>query len=250
MKRLLGLVIVGLLAAGIVSATARRGQLVEPSRGTTTSTSSGGPAVETVVVPPPGQVIVTGPLDALDATGATGPALGLPMTLTVDTRGAGGARIQGVEVDGRPSTIVWDGGRPFAFSGTGGIVLGAAQLSVRKLTVSWLIDGDARPLLPGTYISPTSVAVGREGLAEPHDGVTFTATRGATIESHGGVRAARDARTQLHIDGPGTVTLAGQFTVRTHDGTSAARRIVSTDGPYAIDIGPEGVRAILQGRIS
>lgn len=230
--RLLGLVVGALFLAGVVAVATHSPVPVESGRQTTSTTARVEPA--TSVVPAAGQLLVRGNVTALRAHGATGPPMLVPVILQVG-RGQGGARIEGVTVDGAPATVVWDGGRPLQLEGAGAIEPRPTDdVTLVPHGLSWLLDGAARPLQPGHYKTPTSVAVGSSGLAEPHDGVEFDAGPGATIQTHGGVRVDQTLDS-VHLVGPGTVTINGHLTIETRDGTAPAT-VAHGDGPFVVDL--------------
>ena len=131
---LLGVIIAAVLAGAVATAVAEHGRR--------------DPIVETVihdtVVLPEGQAEVHGSLTAMVADDATGPPLTIP--LDVDH---GGATIEGALVDGKRTTIVWDGGRPFHLRGSGSIDLGPTHVELGIGALFWPIDG-VRALSPGT----------------------------------------------------------------------------------------------------
>ena len=235
------MVVGALLVAGVVIAATHSPVPVEPG------VMDGRPAttvVATSIVPAAGQAVVSGTVTTFRAHGATGPPIVVPVTLQV-ARGQGGARIEGVQVDGSAATIVWDGGRPFELQGSSGPSSGKQgagaidagptdDVTLLPHGLSWLLDGAARPLRTGEYKTPTSVAVGTTGLAEPHDGVVFVAGATATIQTHGGVHVEQTLDS-AHLVGPGSVTITGHFTVRTANGTQTAT-VARGDGPFVVDL--------------
>jgi hypothetical protein len=186
-----------------------------------------------VVVLPVDQAEVGGTLARLEADDAVGPALSLP--LTVET---GRATVEGALVDGRRTTVVWDGGRPLVLTGTGAIDLGPTRVVVDGGTTTWPLDDGIRLLQPGEYRIDTPVAVGDEGLAEPLDGVAFSADDDTTIETTGITVSV--PTTALHLEGPGTLTLEGDLVVRTRAGERRATRLVLAEGPFVVDLEPDG----------
>lgn len=191
-------------------------------------------SVREVVVLPVGQAEVSGTVTRLDATGANGPAIALPLTVPTGT-----AVIEGAVVSGGRSTIVWDGGRPLRLDGTGGIDPGPTAIHVEGGTVTWPLDDGIRVLLPGDYVIDTPVAVGTSGLAGPRDGVSFGADEETTLETVGwSVSLPMGA---LQLEGPGGLVLEGDLTVRTRDREQRARRLALAEGPYVVDLAPGGV---------
>jgi hypothetical protein len=189
--------------------------------------------IREVVVLPVDQAEISGTLARLEAEDAVGPAIPLP--LTVET---GRATIEGAVVDGRRTAVVWDGGRPLVLTGTGAVDLGPTRVIVEGGTTTWPLDDGVRLLLPGEYRIDTPVAVGDEGLAEPRDGVAFTADGDTTMETTG--IAVSLPTGALHLEGPGTLTLEGDLVVRTRAGERTASRLLLAEGPFVVDLEPGG----------
>jgi hypothetical protein len=192
----------------------------------------------------------------LTATNATSLPLKPPFTITVTARGQGGASITGVQVAGRTAAISWLPGQPLPVSGSGTLDLQGAPVAVDANGINWTLDGAAR-LLNGRFSLGAPVAVGTAGVAQPVPSVSFTAGPNSTIETTGTAVAHLPAAS-LHLEGPGRVTLRGQFTVRSASGTRKATSIILGEAPksysYAIDLvrvagGYTVTEAILQGPI-
>lgn len=205
--------------------------------------------VRDVQVLPENQIKLDGTLGRLTGGDAVGPPLRPPLQFPAGGR----ATIEDALVDGQRSTIVWDGGRPFVLDGSGGIDLGPVRVSVeRDGSASWALSDGVRSILAGTYQLRTPVAVGRGGLASSRDQVTFTADDQTTIETKG--VATGTPPSPLHLEGPGTLTLDGTFTMRTRDGTRTVTHLEFGPGPFVVDltlIAGGGVRlvATLQGEV-
>ena len=191
---------------------------------------------DTVVVPPAGEAEISGTVEAATAEHAIAPVLPLPLDVPA-APGRTGITIEGAIVDGSPTTIVWDGGRPFTLTGTGGIGLGPTRVDIGSDGVNWPLDGEPRGLVPGTYTVDAPVAVGQGGLASPLDTVTFTADERTTLSTRGGV-AVRTAPAPLRLEGPGSVTLRGAFTVRTAEGERESSLVRFGPGPFVVDLVP------------
>lgn len=191
------------------------------------------PVVETVihdtVVEPNGQAQVHGMLTGLVADDAIGPPLSIPLDLE-----HGGATIEGAIVDGKRTTIVWDGGRPFRLRGSGSIDLGPTHVELGVGALFWPIDG-IRVLAPGTYSIDTPVAIGSGGLARPADAVSFTADGDTTIDTNGDATVVRGLA-PLHLEGPGSVKLEGTFTITTRDGTVTRHHLAFGPGSFLLDL--------------
>jgi len=182
----------------------------------------------------PGQTEVTGTLTLLKADAAVpSEPLALPVAIT-----GGGATVANAVVGGKPSTIVWDGGRPLNITGAGTIDLAGAAVEVDGGGVRWFLDGAPRAFAPGTYRIATPVAVGTTGLARPRDNVEFTASATTAIATRGNARLQRPLA-PMTLEGPGTVRLEGTLRVRTpDDDDAAAPRTVTLQGAYRITVTP------------
>lgn len=214
---------------------------------TTTTTVDLGPA------PAPGQVFVRGTVDRLTAEGAQVAPIATPFTLTALERGVGKVTIENALVDGRRTTIAWDGGAPLPITGAGGSIdLAGSKVDVDPTGSIWAVDG-GRPLKPGTYRAGASVAVGVGGLARPRDAVAFTADARTVVNGKGGV-TLKVAPARLELTGPGKVVGAGQFQIRDQTSRTPAARFQFGDGPYTVVIDPVNGRlefdAILQGPLT
>jgi hypothetical protein len=185
--------------------------------------------VHTTVVLPEGQAEVRGTVDGFKADDATGPALSVPLEIE-----HGGATIEDALIEGRRSTIVWDGGRPLRLRGSGAIDLGPTHVEMGVGALLWPIDG-VRALAPGTYRIDTPVAVGSGGLARPRDTVDFTADDSTTIDTTGGANVIRGLDA-LHLEGPGSITLDGSFTIETREGTVTRSHLTFGPGSFVFDL--------------
>ena len=216
---LLGVVIAAVLAGGLATVVAEHDR--------------GEPDVETVihetVVPPKGQAEVHGSLTGLVADDANAPPLSIPLDIE-----HGGATIEGAIVDGKRTTIVWDGGRPFRLRGSGTIDLGPTHVELGVGALFWPIDG-IRVLSPGAYRIETPVAVGSGGLARPADTVSFTADEDTTIDTTGNATVVRGIG-PLHLEGPGSVKLDGTFTVTTREGSVTRHHLEFGPGSFIVDL--------------
>jgi hypothetical protein len=204
--------------------------------------------IRDVHVLPERQIKLDGTLTRLAGGDVIGPPLHAPLQFPA----GGGATIEDALVDGRRATIVWDGGRPFVLEGDGGIDLGPVRMAVEADgTSTWALSDGVRSLLEGTYQLRTPVAVGRGGLAQPRDQVTFTADNETTIETTG--VAAGSPAGPLHLEGPGTLILDGAFTMRSREGTRKVTHLEFGPGSFVVGLspGPGGVHlvATLQGEV-
>lgn len=213
----------------------------------TTTTIDLGPA------PAPGQVFVKGTFDRLSFERAQAPAVPTPFTLTAVERGVGKVTIENALVDGKRTTIAWDGGAPLPISGDGGSIdLAGAKVDVDATGSTWAVDG-GKLLKPGAYRAGATVAVGEGGLARPRDSVAFTADSRTVVNGRGGV-ALKVAPAHQELKGPGKIVGTGQFQIRDQTSRTPATRIQFGEGPYTVVINPVDGRleidAILQGPIA
>jgi hypothetical protein len=203
----------------------------------------------------PGQTEVTGTLTRLVARDAAADPIPAPFTIVPAQVGVTRAIIGNALVDGRPSTISWDGGRPLPISGKGALELGAAQLTADGAGLTWALEGEPRAFAPGTYRANFTVAVGSGGIASVREGASFTATADTALEVTKGSAFIRlpPAAVRLEAAASTTATLEGSLTLRTADGSRAARRVTLGAGLYDVTLTPTAggftVRAVLQGPV-
>jgi hypothetical protein len=173
-----------------------------------------------------------------------------PLTISSDRGLGNGGEVTGVEVGGKASSIVWDGGRPFVLSSGPGLQLDPVTVElVQGQLLCGLADG-AHTLKPGDYQLDTPVAVGGSGIATPHESVAFTA------DAHSLFRGEGDAALQLSKDdshtfkGPGLVHLVGQLVITTEQGDQPAGSLDLSQGPYELTFSPtEGGGWTVSGRV-
>ena len=198
-------------------------------------------SIRDVTVLPRGLSKVQGTVTALHGIDVTAPALRTPLEFPAGA----GATIEGALIGGKRATIVWDGGRPLVLQGGGGLDLGPTRLEVDSLgAATWPLDDGVRVMLKGHYVIRTPVAVGSGGLAQARDQVEFDADDVTTIETRG--VTVRTGPGPLHLEGPGSITLDGDFTVETKEGTRQEGHLELTDGNFIVDLEPtpEGLRVI------
>lgn len=194
-------------------------------------------------VPGPGQVRVRGTVSAVHLEGAVLDPRRVPTPLTiVSDRGFGnGGELTGVVVDGKPSTVVWDGGRPFALVTGGAIVLGPVVADLAPDGLHLVLGGGAHELMPGTYRLDTPVAVGSSGIATPRDNVVFEATTRSLFEAHGDAGIVLGPDAPRHLVGPGRVVLAGALELTDAAGTRAASGLSVDQAAFDLTLTPDGV---------
>ena len=220
------------------------------------SPSDGGGSTTTLapeIVPAPGQALLTGTVTSLSADNAVGPALTPPFTITIPVRGAGSADITGAQVGGQDVEIYWYGGQPLPVRGTGQLEINGAAVAIDASGTTWMLDGAARSLAPGTYFMASPVAYGTSGLANPVQTLSFSTGDQATMVTTGGAQI-HQAPASLHLEGPGSVSLQGTFQMQTDTGTRAVHTVDFGPGSYDIDLTPiaggDTIKATLQGAIS
>jgi hypothetical protein len=204
-------------------------------------------------VPAAGQAFVTGTLTSLSADNAVGAPLQPPFTITIASRGQGNADITGVSVAGQDVEIFWYGGQPLPVSGTGGLAIDGGPVKVDGTGITWMLDGAPRSLTTGHFNLGAPVAVGTSGLATPRQSIAFDAGDRSTIETTGKAQV-HQAPAAVHLTGPGSVTLHGDFQVQTATATRRAQAVVFGPGSYSVDLTPSGgadtINATLQGPVS
>jgi hypothetical protein len=218
---LVGVLVAAVLTGGVTVA------LTDGERGRTIET-----VIRDTVVLPEGQAEVTGTVTGFVADDANGPPLSIPLEIAT-----GRATIDGALVDGRRSSIVWDGGRPLRLRGEGAVDLGPTHVEMGVGALFWPIDG-IRVLAPGSYRIDTPVAVGAGGLAHPEDAVSFTADGETTIETAEAASVVRGLG-QLHLEGPGSLRADGAFTIKTRDGTATRTHLEFGPGSFVFDLAPD-----------
>jgi hypothetical protein len=258
-KRVLAVLVVGLLGGGVAAAAVRkfapesnlpRRVSCYPSPCTTLP-----PVTETVIVPAAGQTLVSGTVQSFSADGAIGDPIPTPFTINAVERGAqSSATVNNAIVGGKRKTIYWDAGTPLPMSGDGALDLGPAHVDADAKGVTWTLAGDARIFKPGHYRITSPVAIGSGGLGTPSDsGVEFTADDKTYLQTTPGVVVHFDSPT-LKVDGPGTLRLTGNFTLRTASGTRTATTLTMAAGPFRVTLAPGAggvtVTATLQGPVT
>jgi hypothetical protein len=210
--------------------------------------TSTAPPVE--IVPGAGQTFVGGTATSLIADNAIGPALQPPFTITIPSRGQGSADITGVAVGGKNVEIYWYGGQPLPVSGTGQLAIDGGALTVDASGLTWMLDGAPRSLTSGHFNLGAPVAVGSGGLAEPHQSIAFDAGAASTVQTTGKAQVHLPPTT-VHLSGPGSVTIRGDFQVQTSTGTRHATAVKFGPGSYEVDLTPvaggDTIHATLQG---
>ena len=159
-----------------------------------------------------------------------------PFTIVV-ARGAGHASLEGVIVDGRRTTIFWDGGQPFTVTGGVGLSLGVAHVTATPSGVRWALDAHQHTFLAGLYHTTATVAVGAGGLATPRDGLDFFGNAQTVLTTSGGAFIGLPPR-GLHLLGPGSLSLVGRFSVHTAGSTRETTDLGFGPGPFDVTLRP------------
>jgi hypothetical protein len=173
-----------------------------------------------------------------------------PLTLVSEPGFGNGGELTGVTVEGRESTIVWDGGRPFELTSGPGLVPDPSTVDLAEDGLRVSLGDGAHSLEPGTYRLDTPVAVGDRGVATPRDSVTFVAGDDAQFEGKGDTALVLAAPEGQGFTGPGTVHLEGQLLVDHGESVQEATSLDLEDQPFELVLtGYEGGRWTVSGRI-
>jgi hypothetical protein len=250
MRQFLAVLVVATLGGGIAAVVVRK---ASPETKIVHTEPTQPPVVVTNIVPAPGQSLVSGKVAAFTSDDAVAEPIRTPFTINAVERGARShATIEGALIGGSRKTVYWDAGTPLPISGGGGALdLGPAHVDVSPTGVTWTLAGAARAFTPGKYHVGSPIAIGSGGLATSHDeGTDFTADDHTVLTTTPGVVLHLDSPTLL-LDGPGSLQMTGQFTVRNSGGQRAATSIVFGPGPFRIAFNPAPggltVTATLQG---
>jgi hypothetical protein len=205
------------------------------------------------IVPGANQTFISGTITSLSSSNAEGPALTPPFTITIPVRGQGSADLTGVSVGGHSVEIYWYGGQPLPVSGTGQLMISGGTVSVNASGITWVLDGAARTLTPGHYHLGAPVAVGTSGIATPEQNISFDAGADSTMETTGHAQVHL-APADLHLTGPGSLTMAGTLQVQTPAATRPAGSVTFGPGAYDVTLTPttggDTIKATLQGPVT
>jgi hypothetical protein len=173
-----------------------------------------------------------------------------PLTISSDRGFGNGGELTGVEVAGKPSSVVWDGGRPFVLSSGPGLRFDPGIVDLVDGQVSLGLQGGVATILEGSYQLDTPVAVGAAGIATPRESVAFTAGTGARFEAHGDSALELTGDAQHTFTGPGLVHLEGTLEVTTENREQSATTLDLSNGPYELTLSPtEGGGWTISGRV-
>jgi hypothetical protein len=190
----------------------------------------------------PGLVTVAGTVTALHLEGAVLDPRTVPTPLTLSSeRGFGnGAEVTGVDVAGKPSVIVWDGGRPFVLASGPGVVLDPVVVDLGPDGVRLALGDSAHALQPGSYQLNTPVAVGGASTTPTEaDAVAFTAGPNTLLEAKGDTALVfPHTGGPVHLKGPGVVHLGGTLTVTRGGKHASATTLDLGNGPFDLIFTP------------
>lgn len=202
----------------------------------------------------PNQAEISGVVIALAAEAAVADPVPTPFTVQAAQPGRTRAVISSAVIGGRRQSISWDGGRPLPIAGSGALELGVAALDVTPDGIRWSLDGQPRSLLPGSYSTTFTVAVGAEGLGTPRDGARWEADPMTVLRTREGAFIALPPRPlSIQAGGQSTLSIEGNLVIRTHEGSRRVSSLQFGPGLYTVDLTPaEGgyrVSALLQGPV-
>jgi hypothetical protein len=163
-----------------------------------------------------------------------------PLTITSERGFGNGGELTTVQVDGKPSTIVWDGGRPFNLASGGVLRLDPVNVALVPAGLQAVLGHRNHALTPGTYRLDTPVAVGQEGIATPRDGVTFEAIEGSLFEARGDASVLFGPDAPHRFVGPGRVLLGGTLQIVDADGTRSAPSLKGDPAAFDLTFTPDG----------
>jgi hypothetical protein len=173
-----------------------------------------------------------------------------PLTISSDRGLGNGGEVTGVEVNGKPSSIVWDGGRPFALTSGPGLRLDPVTVDLVQGQLRCGLADGAHALEPGDYQLDTPVAVGGSGIATPRDSVAFTAGPRSLLRGEGDAALVMSKDDSHTFTGPGLVHLVGQLVITTETGDQSTTSLDLRQGPFELTFAPtEGGGWTVSGRV-
>ena len=187
-----------------------------------------------------GDLDVSGSITAIHLEGAVLDPRQVPTPLTISSnRGLGnGGELVGVTVSGKPSSVVWDGGRPFVLSSGPGLMLDPLTVDLADGDVRCGLGGGSHTLRPGAYQLDTPVAVGGSGIATSRESVAFEAGAAARFEGHGDAALVLSKDGSHTFTGPGLVHLEGDLIVARLEGAQAASSLDLRSGAFELTLSP------------
>ncbi|MGQ0433048.1 MAG: hypothetical protein ACT452_11660 [Microthrixaceae bacterium] len=211
-------------------------QTIERSDGESTAGST------STVVPGHGELRVEGTVTALHLKGALPDPreVALPLTVTAERGFGNGGELTAVLVDGRSSTIVWDGGRPFVLAAGDGLIPDPTVVDLLPNGVRLSLGGVTHRLASGTYRLDTPVAVGTSGVATPRDSVTFEASAESRFEAHGDANLVLGREQARRVIGVGRVELTGSLDLTHRSGTRPTTALTVDRAAFDLTLTPIG----------
>lgn len=177
--------------------------------------------------PPEGQLRVHGTVTAVHLEGAVldPREVATPLTIVAERGLGNGGELTGVIVEGRPASVVWDGGRPFVLASGGALMLDPVVVDLTPDGLRLGLAGTPHGLAPGTYRLDTPVAVGTVGVAAARDSVTFEADGSSAFEGRGDAALVLPPAGPRRLLGPGSVRLEGALELTDAAGTRTRTRL-------------------------
>lgn len=194
------------------------------------------------VVPGPGELRVEGTVTAVHLEGALPDPreVALPLTVAAERGFGNGGELTAVLVDGRSSTIVWDGGRPFVLASGDSFVPDPTVVDLLPSGVRLALGGVTHRLTPGTYRLDTPVAVGTSGVATPRDSVTFEALAESRFEARGDANLVLGREQARRVVGLGRVELTGSLDLTDRSGTRPTTALTVDRAAFDLTLTPTG----------
>jgi len=187
-----------------------------------------------------GALEVHGEVTVVHVTGAVPEprTIGTPLTIVSDRGFGNGADVTRISIAGKPSSIVWDGGRPFVLSSGKGLTLGPVTVDLDEDGLHCTLGRDAHRFQPGTYQLDTPVAIGEAGVATGRESVQFTADDQSQLEAHGNAALVLPPEDQHTFLGSGQAHLEGTLVVDGGDGGQRTAILDLSNGDFDLTFSP------------
>jgi hypothetical protein len=209
----------------------------------------------------PTESTVTGIATAIGVQGAVLAQEVVAAEVLTPSAGLGaGARFESVLVDDEAAAITWDAGRPLTFAAATPLRIGPDLpfdlFAIPAGIAIGFVDGQAYPVVAGTYEITAPIAVTTTGLGRARESVTFSTAEGTTVAFTGSA-TTNIPPGPLAVTGPGHVALQGTFEVHRADGTvQTATTVELPEGSFRLAFTPtadgtgfELTEALLAGAI-
>jgi hypothetical protein len=209
----------------------------------------------------PTESTVTGIATAIGVQGAVLAQEVVAAEVLTPSAGLGaGARFESVLVDDDAAAITWDAGRPLTFAAATPLRIDPDLpfdlFAIPAGIAIGFVDGQAYPVVAGTYEITAPIAVTTTGLGRARESVTFSTAEGTTVAFTGSA-TTNIPPGPLAVTGPGHVTLQGTFEVHRADGTvQTATTVELPEGSFRLAFTPtadgngfELTEALLAGAI-